>query len=89
MTVNVLGTEYTIETLNREDDGHLDSCDGYFDETVNKIVIVNSENVLIARMIYLPIIEKSQDTKLFMLSFMKAGFRLAVIGQITKNLLIG
>lgn len=38
-TVNILGTEYTIEELSIEQDKALQDCDGYCDKTVHKIVI--------------------------------------------------
>jgi len=39
MKINVLGTEYTIEILDRSDDPRLDGYDGYCDDSVKKIVL--------------------------------------------------
>ena len=39
MTVNVLGTEYTIEKRKRENDAKLQEADGYTDTSVKLIVI--------------------------------------------------
>lgn len=38
-TVNILGTEYTIQFRNVEDDKHLQDADGYCDPTSHEIVI--------------------------------------------------
>lgn len=39
MTVNVLGTEYSIGILTSADDKYLDSVDGYCDKTSKRIVV--------------------------------------------------
>ena len=39
MTVNVLGTEYTIKKLNKVEDSYLEQCDGYCDTFAKTIVI--------------------------------------------------
>lgn len=39
MKIDVLGTEYAIEVLSREEDKFLDQCDGYCDKTTKQIVI--------------------------------------------------
>lgn len=39
MTVNILGTEYTIEFRKKEDDQNLSTCDGYIDSSMHLIVI--------------------------------------------------
>lgn len=39
MTVNILGTEYTITETTKEADNALAECDGYCDKTSKKIVI--------------------------------------------------
>ncbi len=39
MTVNVLGTEYTIKETNKVDDTNLETCDGYCDTSTKTIVI--------------------------------------------------
>ena len=39
MTVNVLGTEYTIKESNKVDDPNLETCDGYCDTSTKTIVI--------------------------------------------------
>lgn len=39
MKVNILGTEYTIEELTKEEDASLNDCDGYCDKTTKRIVI--------------------------------------------------
>ena len=39
MTVDVLGTKYSIEQSNKVDDMCLENCDGYCDRSVKKIVI--------------------------------------------------
>lgn len=42
--VNILGTEYTIEELSKEQDEALNDCDGYCDKTVRRIVICSKED---------------------------------------------
>ena len=44
MTVNVLGTEYTIKKSNKVEDLSLESCDGYCDHTIKTIVIDTFKN---------------------------------------------
>ena len=39
MKVNILGTEYTIKELRKEQDYYLKDCDGYTDKTSKTIVI--------------------------------------------------
>ena len=39
MTVDVLGTKYSIEQSNRVDDMCLETCSGYCDRSIKKIVI--------------------------------------------------
>lgn len=39
MKISVLGTEYTVETLERDNDPRLEDCDGYCDDSVKKIVL--------------------------------------------------
>ena len=36
--INVLGTEYTIEIISKENDSFLKDCDGYCDKTSKRIV---------------------------------------------------
>lgn len=43
MTVNVLGTEYTIERIPENEDKHFTECDGYCDETTKRIVVTIRE----------------------------------------------
>ena len=43
MTINVLGTEYTIEHKFSTEDDCLVDCDGYFDKTSKKIVVCQKE----------------------------------------------
>lgn len=43
MTVNVLGTEYTIEIRKRSEDTRLNGNDAYCDDSVKKIVIAAHE----------------------------------------------
>ena len=38
-TVNVLGTEYTIEIRTAEEDAFIKECDGYTDKTTKTIVV--------------------------------------------------
>ena len=37
--VNILGTEYTIEVVPKQDDTFLEKCDGYCDKTSKRIVV--------------------------------------------------
>ena len=37
--INVLGTEYTISVLSKQEDKFLENCDGYCDKTSKKIVV--------------------------------------------------
>ncbi len=37
--INVLGVEYTVDTLEREKDQRLEDCDGYCDDSVKKIIL--------------------------------------------------
>ena len=39
MKVNVMGTEYTVEILTKEDDEFLKKADGYCDKTSKRIVV--------------------------------------------------
>ena len=39
MKVNILGTEYTIESHSKAEDTYLENCDGYCDKTSKQIVI--------------------------------------------------
>ena len=39
MTVNILGTEYTIRFIPEEEDDILKDYDGYCDETVKEVVV--------------------------------------------------
>ncbi len=43
MTVDILGTEYTIIIASRAEDKNLDGCDGYCDKTSRKIVVTAKE----------------------------------------------
>ena len=45
MTVNILGTEYTIIIASRAEDKNLDNCDGYCDKTSRRIVVTAKEAV--------------------------------------------
>ena len=39
MTVDVLGTEYSIKQSNKIDDINLENCDGYCDHSIKSIVV--------------------------------------------------
>ena len=39
MTVDVLGTEYSVIQSNKTDDVTLENCDGYCDHSVKKVVV--------------------------------------------------
>ena len=43
MTVNILGTEYAVKTVKREDDPKLTDNDGYCDVTTKEIVLCQVE----------------------------------------------
>lgn len=43
MKVSILGTEYTIQKLSRNEDNYLKNCDGYCDKT-SKRIVVNTDN---------------------------------------------
>lgn len=43
-TVNILGTEYTIEYLNTDDDENISNVDGYCDYTSKRIVVKSNNN---------------------------------------------
>lgn len=43
MKVSILGTEYTVHKLSREEDSYLKNCDGYCDKT-SKRIVVNTDN---------------------------------------------
>ena len=43
MTINVLGTEYTIIITSSAEDKTLENCDGYCDKTSKKIVVTTKE----------------------------------------------
>lgn len=45
MTVDVLGTKYSIHQSNKVDDMNLEKCDGYCDHSVKKIVIDTFQEV--------------------------------------------
>lgn len=44
MTINVLGTEYTIERRTSNQDEILLDCDGYFDKTSKQVVIAEKDS---------------------------------------------
>lgn len=44
MTINILGTRYTVEKRNKCDDAMLNSCGGYCDKTAKLIVVGEKEN---------------------------------------------
>lgn len=44
MTVNVLGTEYSITQMNQINDTNLNNMDGYCDHSIKKIVIDTFKN---------------------------------------------
>lgn len=39
MTVNILGTDYAVETLSKAEDSYLNNCEGYCDHTSKRIVV--------------------------------------------------
>ena len=39
MTLNILGTEYSLEILNKRDDPYLEEVDGYCDKTTKRIAV--------------------------------------------------
>lgn len=41
ITINILGTRYTVTYSDRKDDSLLEKCDGYTDKTTKTIVIEN------------------------------------------------
>ena len=41
--VNILGTEYSVAVLSREEDKFLKDCDGYCDKTSKKIVVASED----------------------------------------------
>ena len=43
MTINILGTDYTIQTKKRSKDKRLDEMDGFCDDSVKKIVLAHLE----------------------------------------------
>lgn len=43
MKVSILGTEYTIQKLSRNEDSYLKNYDGYCDKT-SKRIVVNTDN---------------------------------------------
>ena len=45
MTVNVLGTDYTVEKFKRAYDECLCDCDGYCDKTSKRIVVAEKDSV--------------------------------------------
>ncbi len=44
MKINVLGAEYTIERLSKNDDEFLGKCDGYCDKTTHRIVVKTEDS---------------------------------------------
>lgn len=43
MTVNILGSEWEIVRTSKEQDKSLETCDGYADYTIKKIVVLNAK----------------------------------------------
>lgn len=39
MKINVLGTEYTVHTIERDEDLRLEDCDGLCDDSVKEIIL--------------------------------------------------
>lgn len=46
MTVNVLGTEYTVAFVSEQEEKRLKDCDGFCDETTKEIVVLQYERDL-------------------------------------------
>lgn len=44
ITVNILGTEYTVYKKPRQEDENLAQCDGYCDKTTHVIVVTTPDN---------------------------------------------
>lgn len=42
--INILGTEYCVEELSKEQDNALRECDGYCDKTTHRIVVCSKES---------------------------------------------
>ena len=42
--VNILGTEYSVAVVSREEDNFLQKCDGYCDKTSKKIVVMTKSD---------------------------------------------
>lgn len=41
MTVDILGTAYSVQRVKRKDDEFLNDCDGYCDKTTKRIVVAD------------------------------------------------
>lgn len=46
MIVNILGTDYTIESHSKAEDAYLKNCDGYCDKTSKRIVVTTDNTDL-------------------------------------------
>ncbi len=44
MKVNILGTDYTVEVKDRNEDDNLSESDGYCDKTTKKIVVAKNDD---------------------------------------------
>ena len=68
MTVNILGTEYTIEILPKEDDEFLKKADGYCDKTSKRIVVAAKDgtNELDAFSVYEKIVMRHEIIHAFL-----------------------
>ena len=44
MTVNILGTDYTILKKSKNEDSHLNNYDGYCDKTTHVIVVITKDS---------------------------------------------
>lgn len=66
--VNILGTEYTIEVVSKQDDTFLEKCDGYCDKTSKRIVVraEDNENELDSYGVYLKTITRHEIIHAFL-----------------------
>ena len=66
--INVLGTEYTVEVVQKKDDTFLEKCDGYCDKTSKRIVVraKDNENELDSYDVYLKTIIRHEIIHAFL-----------------------
>lgn len=86
MTINILGTEYTVTLATEQSEPRLEGCDGFCDETTREIVVENYKRSLPGSKGKLELQEqKTYVTKSCMRFCSKAAWLKTATGRKTKK----